>query len=99
MKELPPFNNKYRLECECSACNSKYKIIYFEDDVSGPMIVCPFCMEQTDEFSETNEYASKEIKEDVNNFESETLYTDDEEAAFENDLINDDEYGEEDSEK
>jgi hypothetical protein len=93
-RETEPFNNKYRLECECAACNSKYKIIYFEDDVSGPMMACPFCMEQADEFSETNEFVAEENKTEGESI----LYTDDEEATFENKIVDDDEYNNDDDE-
>lgn len=77
-----PFSNKYKLECECAACESKYKIIYFEDDVSGELKVCPFCGEPAEEYSEQTE-SSEEVKE-------ETIYTDDDDALFESDVIDDD---------
>ena len=82
-----PFSNKYKLECECAACESKYKIIYFEDDVSGDLKVCPFCSEPAEEYSEQNE-TSEEVKE-------ETIYTDDDDALFESD-VKDDDYMDED---
>lgn len=99
-RETEPFNNKYRLECECAACDSKYKIIYFEDDVRGDMKVCPFCQEPVDEFSETNNVVEDNNKQREDGQES-VLYTDDEEAVFENEIIDDDEYldGDEDREK
>lgn len=87
-RETEPFNNKYRLDCECTACDSKYKIIYFQDDVRGDMKVCPFCEEPVEEFSETNTVAENNKQE----ADESILYTDDEEAVFENEIIDDDEY-------
>lgn len=87
-RETEPFNNKYRLDCECTACDSKYKIIYFQDDVRGDMKVCPFCEEPVEEFSETNTVAENNKQEAGESI----LYTDDEEAVFENEIIDDDEY-------
>ena len=88
-----PFADKYKLECECSACNSRYKIIYFEDEVSGEMIVCPFCGEGADEYSETNKDKAAAPAEAT----SETLYTDDEEALYENETVDDDDVSSTDS--
>jgi ubiquitin len=79
-----PFNTKIKLECDCSSCDSQYKILYFEDETSGEMRYCPFCGEAADEFSETNPIAEDK------NTSTETLYTDDDEALFEADVADDD---------
>jgi ubiquitin len=81
-----PFNTKIKLECDCGACESKYKIIYFEDETTGDIKLCPFCGEPTEEFAETNESLS-EAKDPA---DEETLYTDDEYARFEEEIVDDD---------
>lgn len=82
-----PFNTKIKLECDCGACESKYKIIYFEDETTGDIKLCPFCGEPTEEFAETN---ASEIAESKDTTDDETLYTDDEYARFENEIVDDD---------
>ena len=37
-----PFNTKIKLECECAACESKDRMIYFEDETTGDIKMCPF---------------------------------------------------------
>lgn len=80
-----PFNTKIKLECDCGACESKYRIIYFEDETVGDIKSCPFCGEPIEEFSETNQ-----IAEEVKDTDSETIYTDDEYARFEEEVLDDD---------
>ena len=84
MPEDAPFNTKIKLECDCGNCQSKYKIIFFEDDTTGDIKVCPFCGEQVDEFAETN--ASEESEE----IAEETIYTDDDYSRYESDVVDDD---------
>jgi len=79
-----PFNTKIKLECECSACNSQYKILYFEDETSGDMRFCPFCGDPAEEYSETNPI------DQATNVSEETLYIDDEDALFEANVRDDD---------
>lgn len=79
-----PFNTKIKLECECAACESKYRMIYFEDETTGDIKMCPFCGEPAEEFAETN---AEDIPADL---DEETIYTDDEYARFESDVIDDD---------
>jgi ubiquitin len=83
-----PFNTKIKLECDCGACESKYKIIFFEDETTGDIKLCPFCGEPTEEFAETNESLSEE--KDALSSDEDTIYTDDDEARFEDDQIDDD---------
>jgi ubiquitin len=82
-----PFNTKIKLECDCGACESKYKIIYFEDETTGDIKLCPFCGEAAEEFAETN---AALVSEDNKNIDDETLYTDDEYARFEEEIVDDD---------
>lgn len=81
-----PFNTKIKLECDCGACGSKYKIIYFEDETTGEIRGCPFCGELAEEFAETNET----VMEDTKDLDEETIYTDDDEARFKDEQIDDD---------
>ena len=84
-----PFQAKVKLECECAGCESKYRIIYFEDEVNREIRNCAFCGELLEEFVE-----SKELKEEIGD-DGEVIYTDDAGARYESELIDDDDYPEE----
>jgi hypothetical protein len=81
MHKETPFQYKVKLECSCTTCNSNYKLIFFEEETSSETKYCPFCGEEVDS------YENNSLKE-----ETERLYTDDEGARFENDIMDDDDY-------
>lgn len=55
-----PFSSKIKLECECSACQAKYEITYYEDEVTEEISRCPFCGEPLEESTEVNPVAEEE---------------------------------------
>ena len=90
MNDDSPFQSKVKLECECAGCESKYRIIYFEDEANGEIRNCAFCGELLEEFVE-----SKELKEEIGD-DGEVIYTDDAGARYEQEIIDDDDFPEDD---
>ncbi len=82
MDKSSPFQYKTKLEYTCESCNSNFKLVYFEEEVSGMSRFCPFCGEEVDEAAAYENSALKE--------QNERLYTDDDGALFENELMDDD---------
>jgi rRNA maturation endonuclease Nob1 len=82
MERESPFQYKTKLEHTCESCGSNYKIVFFEEEVTTSAKHCPFCGEEIDEAS-TYENSS-------NKSDSGLIYTDDEGARFESELMDDD---------
>lgn len=82
MERESPFQYKTKVEYTCESCNSNYKLIFFDEEISSEPKYCPFCKEDIDE---NLAYENKSNKED-----SPLLYTDDDGARFETDIIDDD---------
>lgn len=82
MEPDSPFQQKIKVEYTCETCNSNYRLIFFDEEVSSDSKYCPFCGEEVDA---SLAYENKSQKDD-----SRMIYTDDEGARYENDLMDDD---------
>lgn len=89
MEPASPFQQKTKMEYTCETCNSNYKLIFFDEEVLTSPRYCPFCGEEIDETlaytEETNPSSARLSKDDKSN-----IYTDDDGALYENDLMDDD---------
>lgn len=83
MKNDSPFLTKTKVDCECPACDSKFKVLFFEDDAQGEVQFCPFCGGPLEEFKDQQDNVTEADDSDV-------LYTDDPDAYYQEEIVDDD---------